>query len=165
MPNQDLITVLANAKCPDCDDGSVMAWCDDKGVNIGEHRVVHRDCNGSGLHSLTKLLRVECSNTIGAAWPHSHGQPEHNKHCWGSSKERCETHRTDCPGYRPATSEEAEAVGLKLLEMADLGVWREDNVWISCPNDLIENADGHAPTPLEAILNALTQVVSVEVPA
>ena len=164
MPDQDLqplITALAEAPCSKCK-GTSCAAADEHGI-ITDWTPCS-DCNGTGRNPLTELLRVKCSNIIGAAWPHSHGQSEHNKHCWGRSKERCETHRATCPGHRPATPEEAEAVGLKLLVAFNLEVGQpfyDPNEWHAGQLSLLS---GIGSTPLEAILKAAARMLRVEVP-
>ena len=140
MPDEDLqplITALTEATCSKCK-GTSYAAADEHGI-ITDWTPCS-DCNGTGRSPLTELLRVKCD-------------------CKDLGVKDC------CDGWLSATPDEAEAVGLKLLAALDLGVWREDNVWISCPNELRERADGQDATPLEAVLNAMAQAVGVEVPA
>lgn len=115
------------------------------------------ECNGDEVipHPLMELLRVACDICEGEGG-HGHYTEEPSPTYW------------TCPGYRPATPDEAEAVGLKLLEAtahsgnpelqdAIIGILTEE-IWMT------GNA-ASAQRTLEAILNAMAQAVGVEVPA
>ena len=130
---QELITALANTTCSKCK-GTSCAAADEHGI-ITDWTPCS-DCNGTGRNPLTELLRVKCTH-----WAHEHAT-DHS--CYNAI---CITHRATCLGIRPATPEEAEAVGLKLWAVAHLQL--QHNVYDS---------------PLEGVLRALAQVVGVEVP-
>ena len=149
MDTQELITALAEATCPNC-------------VGHPQYYPGRLDnapdcptCSGTGLHPQTELLRMECDY-----WAHRHREDDK---CY--SKERCEEHRAACPGWGPATPEEAEAKGLALLEAFKLYLRHETyphdgNHWVAGP---AEGKSQRSATPLLAILHAMAQALNVEV--
>ena len=152
---QELITALANTTCSKCK-GTSCAAADEHGI-ITDWTPCS-DCNGTGRNPLTELLRVKCTH-----WAHEHAT-DHS--CYNAI---CITHRATCLGIRPATPEEAEAVGLKLLEVfPGYKVYKQGfpgKPYTVC----IYNEERHrivvvdAPTSLEAILAAIAEALGAEV--
>lgn len=135
---QPLITALAEAKCQ-----CILAGLQPLSTCV---------CNGSGHHPLTELLRVKClcDCHIYSGW----------KAHWLHAR-RCglDDDGEDCTVIRPATPEEAEAVGLKLLEamaFRNRAQLEQYCQWYWDPE---------SGTLLKAVLNDLAQVVGIGVPA
>ena len=141
MPDEDLqplINALAEAACSKCK-GTSCAAADEHGI-ITDWTPCS-DCNGSGRNSLTEPLRVKCLN-------YAYGH--HLRH-WVKSEE-------SCPGHRPVTPEEAEAVGFKIMVALN-----EKLISVSYDGTAWWCNGVHSVTPLGAILNATARILHVEV--
>ena len=147
---QSIINALAGAtvECGRCHGNANVPFADE--TQLGDCP----DCNGTGRtpHPQSELLRVEC-----------------DQHDWYLHL------NNDCPRWRPATPEEAESAGLKLLELTHLAIGEIGDdygnlawaTWIEGPvkKQFLWAHPSGPGTPLLAILNALAQSLGVEVTA
>lgn len=138
---QSIINALAGAtvECGRCHGNANVPFADE--TQLGDCP----DCNGTGRtpHPQSELLRVEC-----------------DQHDWYLHL------NNDCPRWRPATPEEAESAGLKLLDTMDeyhIDKWFNGIVIRYHVQLFNRGVWGKGETSFEAVLDALCQALSVEV--
>jgi len=144
---QAQIDAIAEAKCLNCH-GSGK---DGDGETFSHPC---EDCNGTGLHPLSELLRVECER------PAAHFSPK-----WSGAVD----HVAICPGWVAATSDEAKERFHDML----VAFYADAVHVIKCPEvgSTGHLADEFSHTfewwntvePLDALLAAMMQVMDVEV--
>ena len=121
-PITDIIQCLYDAEeaCP-CEPGTMHGNYPCQPLEADFHHHVDCVCKGDEVVSRFDWARVECVTQVGIPNPHDHGEAEHDKSCYGMSKERCEEHReSGCPGHRPRTYDELVPM-LQVILMT--GVW------------------------------------------
>lgn len=152
---QALIARICEAKCPDPE---CIAGMDKGAPSIYKCRT----CNGTGYHPLAQVLRVEC--------PHTKQLGTCPTYDINNTVKANKIAHNSCTGTRPATPEEAEALGLKLLEALSAqkydplisNHWDNKSRWWGIRLTSFNHRPIHGDTILMALLRAVEQAAGAE---